>query len=393
VIGSRQTYSIFYFLNFLTMKKVFLTKLSVCFALFIASFSCVFAQKGDGVISTGSADKILSQIQYSQMRIEGEMLSFSSEESAKQTIELLESAQNAYLSEIGASFSGLSEEAQDKVVVDDNYVFSQFAKQTRFTNSLRQEIANAEAKLFASGDFELSSMPADKGIPFDFLQAIVNTNGEVKAGKEIHKVFPDGGSVIILDGDLKTLNYLRKFSSSSVIKPTKNVKIVNSVSSKGDGCENYVEKDDKLTKTLGSTDYRAKLETGIYNGLWNHRAWAKVLSQRKGKYNTFWKKFHTFIEINLKGEVWENTNEPALCEDWVYNQVTQQYEFVGYYPCTVSVDCSKQILVNQSTSGYNNDLKTEFSIGDRIGIPEDGVAILCGNYKWFGLTKSVCIPN
>jgi hypothetical protein len=373
------------------MKKV-QSNFFAIFSLFLLVFTSnsMFAQRGDGVISTGSADAILRQISFGELKVKNNMLAFPSKASAQKTALILEKADDAYQAEIGASLAELSGEEQEKLNVNYNYVFESFAKQSGFTNSLRAQIVAAEAKLTARGDYEFSEMPSNQGIAMEFLQALVNPQGEVMAGPAIAKFYPNGKAFEILDGDLKALEMLRSVKSTDDIKFSRNVR--SDVQAKGgDGCINWRENDGTMSKTTNGTKYRAQCETGIFN--WNffnvHRAWTKVHSQRKGW--LFWHNYQTNLSVTLKGSVYASELIPAICEEYVYNDATGQYEW-QLVDCSYVLDCRIAESVNQSATAYNSQLKTTYAPGHRIGIPDPSSNTLCGTLTWLGLSKTICLP-
>lgn len=293
-------------------------------AVHTTSNQVAFRNTGDGLVDYSVAEDILMGINYGDIQFDDQLqaLSFSSEESLGNTIDLIKEADAVLRAEIASSIAGLSGGEIDLMEINDYYTFEVFEDHFPGFQSHRAEKAAAEIAFFANDELNDDDDPSvTYGLIPDVLGTVINTFGEVitrdgtQSFQQIHVARKDGLNYTLLDGDSGEQMMLRNEFSYHNDDPS--IKIMDDRGGSGGGttsvkCETNYWKNATKYVTIGDISYRAKLTLGVLNYSFiffsYHGAVSELRSHKKDLSGGGWTTHTTLIDIAQSGLLYDGGN-------------------------------------------------------------------------------------
>lgn len=257
------------------------------------------------------------EIETSQVFQKNGVLVFPTAEILEQTVLQLEANLEAYDDAFLAKVSDLSDDKlealEDKLVYDEFAPLQSFEKKFQGHGSLRSKLSALEGEwLNKTKELDFAQNPAAHDVESEVIRSLLNDRGEIMVEGKLFKVFPNGVTYAILDGDFTTLSRISpEYAEKEFTEP--NVVINDRARLKKSNCGRIVGNCAFFchsdTTVYLSSDRRVEMKVGVSNYLFYAQFVSKSTHYKKKRRK--WKKRRAPMLCRLSNEAGTNCDPNA----------------------------------------------------------------------------------
>jgi len=180
--------------------------------------------------------------------------------------------------------------------INGDHTYESFEEQMHF-KSLRGVLVGLENEFLNDPDPDWDNNPDDHFISGTAERTLFNSRGEIMVEEKLYKVFPNGLTYEVTDGNFETLGAITGRYEREVFEAD-NVEVYNTEVLEGryDACKTYVRHNDQIQYNPGRARYNA--QAGHRSLIFSNRAYSTVKHYRK--IGRKWKRRRG----HLKAKVW-----------------------------------------------------------------------------------------
>lgn len=263
---------------------------------------------GNGNQPKGIALPPIRAIDVSEISTENGFLNFKSFDSFEKYFKLLEANLEEYDDKFLLKMKGKSDDEiefwEEKLKYDPERPLFLFEAQLKGYQSLRRKVRKEEEAWLSSKEtLDWEKDPDNHIVDHEVLRSLLNEQGEIAIDGKIFKIFPNGVTYAILDGDVKTLKMIQPENGQKVFEAPNviinDVQLLNREAQRPFPCAFF--KRSVAYETFGNR--RIKSITGISNFIFYSQHYSKSCNylKKRGK----WKKRRAKIKCSISNEASE----------------------------------------------------------------------------------------